>query len=273
MASTTTTNAQAQGTQRSGLTRRVVPCLDIDSGRVVKGTRFLNLRDVGDPVELAMRYEAEGADELVLLDITAASDAREAALDVLRRAAGRVFIPVTLGGGMRSISDVRAALTAGADKVSLNSAAVARPELLTEAARAFGSQCVVLAVDVRRVSPSAALPSGWEVVTHGGRRPTGRDALAWMREGYERGAGELLLTSMDRDGTQDGYDLELVAAVTAAVPLPLIASGGAGSPEHLRAVLMAGADAALAASIFHDGRFSVGEVKAFLAAAGLAVRR
>jgi imidazole glycerol-phosphate synthase subunit HisF len=251
------------------LTKRIVPCLDIDSGRVVKGTQFLNLRDVGDPVELAERYEREGADELVLLDITAASDARAAALDVLRRAAGRVFIPVTLGGGMRTVADMRAALNAGADKVSINSAAVERPELIAEAARAFGSQCVVLAVDVR----CGATPSGWEVVTHGGRRPTGRDALAWMREGVERGAGEILLTSMDRDGTQDGYDLALLRATSAAVSLPLIASGGAGQPEHLRAALAAGADAALGASIFHDRLYSVGAVKEYLAAAGLAVRR
>ncbi len=251
------------------LTKRIIPCLDIDNGRVVKGTRFVNLRDVGDPVELAERYEREGADELVLLDITAASDARAAALDVLRRAAGRVFIPVTLGGGMRSVADVRAALMAGADKVALNSAAVARPELITEAARAFGSQCVVLAVDVRR----SATPSGWEVVTHGGRRPTGRDALDWMGEGARRGAGEILLTSMDRDGTGDGYDLALLAAVSAAVPLPLIASGGAGGAEHLRAAFAAGADAALAASIFHDGRTSVGAVKAALADYGVEVRQ
>ncbi len=254
------------------LTKRIVPCLDIDAGRVVKGTRFLNLRDIGDPVELAERYEAEGADELVLLDITAASDARAAALDVLRRAAGRVFIPVTLGGGMRVVPDMRAALNAGADKVSVNTAAVERPELLSEAARAFGRQCVVLAVDVRR-NATEQTPSGWEVVTHGGRRPTGRDAIAWMGEGAERGAGEILLTSMDRDGTQSGYDLELLEAVSAAVPLPLIASGGAGGPDHLRAGLEAGADAALAASIFHDGLYSVGEVKNYLARAGLAVRQ
>lgn len=252
------------------LTKRIVPCLDIDAGRVVKGTRFLNVRDIGDPVELAERYEAEGADELVLLDITAASDARAAALDVLRRAAGRVFIPVTLGGGMRAVADMRAALNAGADKVSINTAAVARPELLSEAARAFGRQCVVLAVDVRRTGATA---SGWEVVTHGGRRPTGMDAVAWIRQGAERGAGEVLLTSMDRDGTGQGYDLELLAAVSAAVPLPLIASGGAGSAEHLRDALAAGADAALAASIFHDRVYSVGEVKRALADAGMAVRR
>ena len=254
------------------LTKRIVPCLDIDAGRVVKGTRFRNLRDIGDPVELAERYEAEGADELVLLDITAASDARAAALDVLRRAAGRVFIPVTLGGGMRAVADMRAALNAGADKVSINTAAVDRPALLSEAARAFGRQCVVLAVDVRR-NVKAQTPSGWEVVTHGGRRPTGRDAIAWMREGAERGAGEILLTSMDRDGTQSGYDVELLHTVSAAIPLPLIASGGAGTPDHLRAGLAAGADAALAASIFHDGLYTVGQVKAHLAQAGLAVRR
>jgi len=251
------------------LAKRIVPCLDIDAGRVVKGTCFVNLRDIGDPVALAERYEQEGADELVLLDITAASDARAAALDVLRRAAGRVFIPVTLGGGMRTIQDMRAALMAGADKVSVNTAAVARPELIGEAARAFGSQCVVLAVDVRR---SPAAPSGWEVVTHGGRRPTAMDAIAWMRAGAERGAGELLVTSMDRDGTRDGYDLELLAAISTAVTLPLIASGGAGSPEHMRAALAAGADAALAASIFHDGEYGVGEVKRYLADTGIAVR-
>ncbi|HLZ23807.1 MAG TPA: imidazole glycerol phosphate synthase subunit HisF [Ktedonobacterales bacterium] len=252
------------------LTKRIIPCLDIAAGRVVKGTRFLHLRDVGDPVELAERYEAEGADELVLLDITAANDARAAALDVLRRAAGRVFIPVTLGGGMRSVADMRAALNAGADKVSINTAAVANPTLISDAARAFGTQCVVLAVDVRR---SGAAPSGWEVVTHGGRQPTGRDALAWLREGAGRGAGEILLTSMDRDGTHSGYDLELLAATSAAVSLPLIASGGAGSPDHLCAALRAGADAALAASIFHDGLFTIGETKDALASAGLAVRR
>lgn len=251
------------------LTRRVIPCLDIDAGRVVKGQSFVNLRDVGDPVELAERYEAEGADELTLLDITAASDSRAAALETLRRAAGRVFIPVTLGGGMRTVADMRAALHAGADKVSINTAAVERPELITEAARAFGCQCVVLAVDVRR----SATPSGWEVVTHGGRRPTGRDAIAWLREGAERGAGEVLLTSMDRDGAQNGYDLDLLRAASAAIPIPLIASGGAGQPDDLAEALQAGADAALAASIFHDRRYTVGEVKARLSERGLAVRR
>jgi len=250
------------------LTQRIIPCLDIDAGRVVKGQRFVNLRDVGDPVELATRYEAEGADELTLLDITAASDGRAAALETLRRAAGRVFIPVTLGGGMRTVEDMRAALHAGADKVSVNTAAVERPELISEAARAFGSQCVVLAVDARR----GATPSGWEVVTHGGRQPTGRDAIAWLREGADRGAGEALLTSMDRDGEQSGYDLDLLRAASAALCIPLIASGGAGQPDDLAEALLAGADAALAASIFHDRRYSVGAVKARLRERGLAVR-
>ena len=251
------------------LTRRLIPCLDIDAGRVVKGQSFVNLRDGGDPVELAERYEAEGADELTLLDITAASDGRGAALETLRRAAGRVFIPVTLGGGMRTVADMRAALHAGADKVSINTAAVERPALIAEAAEAFGCQCVVLAADVRR---SSATVSGWEVVTHGGRRPTGRDAIAWLREGAERGAGEILLTSMDRDGAQSGYDLDLLRAASAAISIPLIASGGAGKPDDLGAALEAGADAALAASIFHDRRYSVGEVKARLRESGLAVR-
>lgn len=250
------------------LTQRIIPCLDIDAGRVVKGRQFVNLRDVGDPVELAKRYEAEGADELTLLDITAASEGREAALATLRRAAGHVFIPVTLGGGMRTIADMRAALRAGADKVSVNTAAVERPALLNEAAQAFGRQCVVLAADVRR----GATASGWEVVTHGGRRATGRDAIEWLSEGAERGAGEILLTSMDRDGGQAGYDLDLLRAASAAVSVPLIASGGAGQPDDLTAALRAGADAALAASIFHDRRYTVGEVKARLRASGLAVR-
>ena len=250
------------------LTQRIIPCLDIDAGRVVKGRQFINLRDVGDPVELAERYEAEGADELTLLDITAASEGREAALATLRRAAGHVFIPVTLGGGMRTVADMRAALRAGADKVSVNTAAVERPALLSEAAQAFGRQCVVLAADVRR----GATASGWEVVTHGGRRATGRDAITWLREGAERGAGEILLTSMDRDGGQVGYDLDLLRAASAAVSVPLIASGGAGQPDDLAAALRAGADAALAASIFHDRRYTVGEVKARLRESGLAVR-
>ncbi len=250
------------------LTRRVIPCLDIDRGRVVKGVNFASLRDVGDPVELAERYEAEGADELTLLDITAASEGRASALEVLRQAAGRVFIPVTLGGGMRTVNDMRAALHAGADKVSMNTAAVERPELISEAARAFGCQCVVLAVDVRR----GATESGWEVVTHGGRRPTGRDAIAWLRESADRGAGEVLLTSMDRDGAQTGYDLDLLRAASAAISLPLIASGGAGNPDDLADALAAGADAALAASIFHDQRYTVGDVKARLAERGLMVR-
>lgn len=250
------------------LTRRVIPCLDIDGGRVVKGLNFASLRDVGDPVELAERYEAEGADELTLLDITAASDGRAPALEILRQAAGRVFIPVTLGGGMRTVADMRAALHAGADKVSVNTAAVERPELIAEAAQAFGCQCVVLAVDVRR----GATVSGWEVVTHGGRRPTGRDAIGWLRDGAERGAGEVLLSSINRDGAQSGYDLDLLRAASAAISLPLIASGGAGSPDDLADALAAGADAALAASIFHDQRYTVGDVKQRLVERGLAVR-
>jgi len=253
------------------LAKRIIPCLDIDAGRVVKGVNFVGLRDAGDPAELAERYAVAGADELVLLDISATAAGRAAALDVLRHAAARVFLPVTLGGGMRSVDDMRAALRAGADKVALNSAAVARPQLITEGATVFGSQCVVLAIDARL---SGNTPSGWEVVTHGGRTPTGRDAIAWAREGVACGAGEILLTSMDRDGTHDGYDLPLTAAVAAAVIVPIIASGGAGVPAHLATVLGAGfADAALAASIFHDGEYTVGQVKAYLADAGVEVRR
>ncbi len=253
------------------LTKRIIPCLDIADGRVVKGVNFVNLRDAGDPAELAERYGQAGADELVLLDISASAEGRAAALAVLRRAAERVFLPVTLGGGMRAVADMRAALLAGADKVGVNSAAVARPEILTEGAEAFGSQCVVLAIDAKRTGNT---PSGWEVVTHGGRRPTGIDAVAWAREGADRGAGEILLTSMDRDGTLDGFDLELTRAVSDAVPIPVIASGGAGTPQHLAdAVTIGGADAALAASIFHDGTYTVAQVKEELARCGVEVRR
>lgn len=253
------------------LTKRIIPCLDIADGRVVKGVNFVNLRDAGDPAELAARYAQEGADELVLLDISASAEGRAAALDVLRRAAERVFLPVTLGGGMRVVADMRAALLAGADKVGVNSAAVARPEIIAEGADAFGSQCIVLAIDARH---TGATPSGWEVVTHGGRQPTGRDAVAWAREGVGRGAGEILLTSMDRDGTLDGFDLVLTRAISDAVSVPVIASGGAGVPRHLAAVLTTGgADAALAASIFHDGTYTVRQVKDDLAQLGVAVRR
>src|SRR3954454_14237498 len=254
----------------SGLLKRVIPCLDVDKGRVVKGTNFVDIRDAGDPVELAARYEAEGGDELVFLDITASHEKRETIVELARRTAHDVLIPFTIGGGIRSVADAQAVLDAGADKVSVNSAAVARPELIAEMAEVFGAQCVVLAIDAR------ARDGQWEVVVAGGREPTGRDALAWAREGTERGAGEILLTSMDRDGTNAGYDLELTRAVSDAVGVPVIASGGAGELSHLADALQAGADAGgaapLAASIFHFGRFSIPETKRYLAGAGLAVR-
>jgi imidazole glycerol-phosphate synthase subunit HisF len=252
--------------------KRVIPCLDVDGGRVVKGTNFVDLRDAGDPVELAARYDAEGADELVFLDITATHERRETIVELARRTADNVFIPFTIGGGIRSVSDAQAVLDAGADKVSVNSAAVARPGLIDELAEVFGVQCVVLAIDAKR--RHAADPSaGWEVFVAGGRTPTGRDALAWAREGVARGAGEILLTSMDRDGTNDGYDLALTGAVAEAVGVPLIASGGAGRVDHLAQALRAGADAALAASIFHYRVHTIAEAKAAIAAAGIAVRR
>src|SRR3954464_14807404 len=240
--------------------------MDVDGGRVVKGTRFIDIRDAGDPVELAAHYDATGADELVFLDITATSDKRATVVELARRAADEVFVPFTIGGGVREVADAQAVLDAGADKVSVNSAAVARPELVSELADVFGAQCVVLAIDARRKGES------WEVVVAGGRQPTGRDAVEWAREGVERGAGEILLTSMDRDGTNDGYDLALTSAVAGAVGVPVIASGGAGELHHLADALLAGADAALAASIFHYGRHSIAEAKAHLAAAGLPVR-
>jgi imidazole glycerol-phosphate synthase subunit HisF len=247
--------------------KRVIPCLDVDAGRVVKGTKFLDLRDAGDPVELAAYYDREGADEVVFLDITATSSKRDTVVELARRTADEVFVPFTIGGGIRSVGDAQAVLDAGADKVSVNSAAVARPELVSELGDVFGAQCVVLAIDARRNGES------WEVVVAGGRQPTGRDALEWAREGVERGAGEILLTSMDRDGTNDGYDIPLTTAVAEAVGVPVIASGGAGELEHLARALEAGADAALAASIFHFGRFSIAQAKEHLAAAGHAVRR
>jgi cyclase len=246
--------------------KRVIPCLDVDGGRVVKGVGFVDLRDAGDPVELACRYDAAGADELVFLDITATSDKRDTVVRLARRTADDVFIPFTIGGGIRSVDDAQAVLDAGADKVSINSAALARPELIDELARTFGAQCVVLAIDAKRRDGS------WEAYVAGGRTPTGRDAVAWAQEGVERGAGEILLTSMDRDGTNDGYDLELTKAVADAVSVPVIASGGAGEPEHLVAAVDAGADAVLCASIFHYGRHTVGEVKQQLAKAGVPVR-
>ncbi|HYV16037.1 MAG TPA: imidazole glycerol phosphate synthase subunit HisF [Conexibacter sp.] len=249
-------------------TKRVIPCLDVDRGRVVKGIGFLDLRDAGDPIELAERYDAAGADELVFLDITATHDKRDTVVELARRTADDVFIPFTIGGGIRSVEDAQAVLDAGADKVSVNSAAVGRPELIDELAAQFGSQCVVLAIDCKRRADA----EGWEVYVAGGRTPTGRDVVEWAREGVERGAGEILLTSMDRDGTNAGYDLRLTAAVAQAVEVPVIASGGAGQLDHLVQALEAGADAVLCATIFHDGHHTVAEVKAHLAAAGIAVR-
>ena len=253
----------------SGLARRVIPCLDVRAGRVVKGVRFQDLVDQGDPAEAALRYAGQGADEIVFLDITAAPEERDTDVEWVRRTAEQVFIPLTVGGGVRSEADARRLLRSGADKVGINSAAVARPELVGELARRFGSQCVVLSVDARRNGRDG---EGWEVVTRGGRHATGRDALAWIREGVERGAGEVLLTSIDRDGTQGGYDLDLIGQAVAAVPVPVIASGGAGAPEHLVAALGAGAAAVLAASIFHQGTWTVGDVKRAIAAAGFPVR-
>jgi imidazole glycerol-phosphate synthase subunit HisF len=248
--------------------KRVIPCLDVDAGRVVKGTNFVDIRDAGDPVELAERYDAEGADELVFLDITATHEKRDTMVALARRTADNVFVPFTIGGGIRSVADAQAVLDAGADKISVNSAAVARPELIDELADRLGAQCVVLAIDAK-----ATVGGGWEVFVAGGRTATGRDAVAWAREGVERGAGEILLTSMDRDGTNDGYDLALTSAVADAVAVPVIASGGAGALEHLAEALRAGADAALCASIFHYGQHTVGEAKEHLAADGIAVRR
>jgi cyclase len=248
---------------------RVIPCLDVDAGRVVKGVNFRDLRDAGDPVEMAQVYDAEGADELVFLDITASSDSRETTYDVVRRTAEQVFIPLTVGGGVRSVDDVDRLLRAGADKVSLNTAAIARPELLHEAARRFGSQCIVLSVDARRAEGT---PSGFEVTTHGGRTGTGIDAVEWSARGQELGVGEILLNSMDADGTRAGYDLEMIRAVRAVVSVPVIASGGAGSVSDFAPAVEAGADAVLAASVFHFGTLRIGEVKDALRAEGLVVR-
>ena len=249
------------------LARRIIPCLDVDQGRVVKGTRFVDLRDAGDPAELAARYDQEGADELVFLDITASSDARPILLRAVEATADQVFIPLTVGGGVRSVEDMRTLLEAGADKTAVNTAALERPALIADGARLLGSQCVVLAIDARRDD------GVWRVLSHGGRTETGRDAVEWARQGVELGAGEILLTSMDRDGTEDGYDLELTATVAAAVPVPVIASGGAGGAEHIRAALTeGGASAALAASIFHFGKCSIGEVKTYLAEQQVPVR-
>ncbi|ADG88158.1 imidazole glycerol phosphate synthase subunit HisF [Thermobispora bispora] len=251
---------------------RVIPCLDVDAGRVVKGVNFENLRDAGDPVELARRYNAEGADELTFLDITASAAGRETMVDVVRRTAEEVFIPLTVGGGVRSVEDVDRLLRAGADKVAINTAAVARPELLTEASRRFGAQCIVLSIDARRVVDGPPTPSGFEVTTHGGRRGTGIDLVEWARRGEELGVGEILLNSMDGDGTQAGYDLEMIRAVRAAVTVPIIASGGAGRLEDFPPAIEAGANAVLAASVFHFGQLKIPEVKEALRAAGHPVR-
>ncbi len=259
------------------LAKRIIPCLDVRSGRVVKGRAFVDLRDAGDPVTLAARYDGEGADELVYLDITASVEGREALLEVVTRTAEQVFIPLTVGGGVRSVEDVRDLLLAGADKVAVNSAAIARPELIAEAAERFGSQCIVAAIDALRHEdngPGRNSEGAWyEVVSHGGRRPTGRDAVAWAQMAEHLGAGEILLTSIDHDGTAQGYELTLTRRVADAVGVPVIASGGAGHPDHLRdALTVGGADAALAASIFHFGQFPIPVVKAALAAAGITVR-
>jgi imidazole glycerol-phosphate synthase subunit HisF len=248
------------------LTKRIIPCFDVDNGRVVKGVSFVELRDAGDPVDLAAKYDAMGADELVFLDITATSDRRTTVVELARRAADEVFVPFTIGGGVREVGDAQDVLDAGADKVSVNSAAVERPDLIDQMAAVFGAQCVVLAIDAKRAGPS------WEVYVAGGRTPVGRDAVQWAREGTARGAGEILLTSMDRDGTQDGYDSELLRAVSEAVEVPVIASGGAGEPQHLVQGIAAGADAVLCASIFHFGRYTIGEAKSALAEAGVPVR-
>jgi len=261
------------------LAKRIIPCLDVDQGRVVKGIRFVELVDAGDPVEQARRYDREGADELVFLDITASSDKRDIVRDMVRRVADSVFIPFTVGGGIRSTEDIRWILASGADKISLNTAAIENPSLIAEGARAFGSQAIVIAIDARRVrgrESDLVLESGspnWEVYTHGGRRPTGLDVLDWARRAEEFGAGEVLLTSMDADGTRDGYDIDLTRAVSEAVTIPVIASGGAGTLEHLYQALSEGkASAVLAASIFHFGEFTIAQAKEFLRARGLPVR-
>ncbi|ALM16904.1 MULTISPECIES: imidazole glycerol phosphate synthase subunit HisF [Mycobacteroides] len=252
---------------------RVIACLDVDDGRVVKGVNFENLRDAGDPVELAAAYDAEGVDELTFLDVTASSSGRATMLDVVRRTAEQVFIPLTVGGGVRSVDDVNVLLRAGADKVGVNTAAIARPELLAELAQRFGSQCIVLSVDARRVRDGdVPTSSGWEVTTHGGRRGTGIDAIEWTSRGAELGVGEILLNSMDADGTKAGFDLEMIAAARAAVDVPVIASGGAGAIGHFAPAVQAGADAVLAASVFHFRELTIGEVKAAMAAEGITVR-
>jgi cyclase len=257
------------------LRRRIIPCLDVKAGRVVKGIAFLAHRDAGDPVALAAAYDAAGADELVFYDITASSDERAIMVEVVERTAAQVFIPLTVGGGIRTVDDMYRMLRAGAEKVSVNTAAVLNPALIEEGARRFGSQCIVLSIDARRAAAEAGAPPRWDVFTHTGRdpRPTGRDAIAWAREGVERGAGEIVINSMDADGTRDGYDIALLRALAETIPVPVIASGGAGTPAHLLAGLRdGGADAVLAASIFHFGEYTIAEVKRYLDAHGVPVR-
>ncbi len=264
------------------LAKRIIPCLDVTGGRVVKGVNFVALRDAGDPVEIAARYNEQGADELTFLDITATSDARDVILHIIEAVASQVFIPLTVGGGVRTVDDVRRLLNAGADKTSFNSAAIANPQVISDASRKYGAQCIVVAIDAKRRSPEQAtrrtaqgLPAGegWDVYSHGGRNNTGLDALAWAKEMAQRGAGEILLTSMDRDGTKSGFDLELTRAVSDAVSVPVIASGGVGTLDHLvDGIVQGGADAVLAASIFHYGEFTVAQAKARLAERGIAVR-
>jgi cyclase len=257
------------------LAKRIIPCLDVTGGRVVKGVNFVSLRDAGDPVEIAARYNDQGADELTFLDITATSDGRDLILHIIEAVASQVFIPLTVGGGVRSVEDVRRLLNAGADKVSFNSAAVANPQLIRDASQRYGAQCIVVAIDAKRRAGDdvAARGEGWDVYTHGGRKNTGLDAVAWARQMAEHGAGEILLTSMDRDGTKSGFDLSLTRAVSDAVSVPVIASGGVGTLEHLsEGIRIGGADAVLAASIFHYGEFTVGQAKALMARDGIAVR-
>ena len=255
-----------------GLAKRIIPCLDVDKGRVVKGVKFVGIRDAGDPVEIAKRYDEQGADELVFLDITASSEDRETMAHVVEEVASQVFIPLTVGGGIRTAADIRRMLNAGADKVAINTAAVANPELVREAAERFGAQCIVVAIDAKRVGSDDAQPR-WEVFTHGGRKATGLDVVKWARRMMEYGAGEILLTSMDRDGTRDGFDLALTRAVSEAVSIPVIASGGVGNLDHLVVGIKEGAaDAVLAASIFHFGQYTVAEAKHYLAAQGIEVR-
>jgi cyclase len=255
-----------------GLAKRIIPCMDVDAGRVVKGVQFVDIRDAGDPVEIARRYDEEGADELTFLDITASSDQRETMVHVVEQVAGEVFIPLTVGGGIREVEDIQRMLNAGADKVGINTAAVFNPEFVRQAAERFGSQCIVVAIDAKRVNTEGE-PSRWEIFTHGGRKPTGIDAVEWARRMVDYGAGEILLTSMDRDGTRDGFDLELTRAISEAVAVPVIASGGVGELEHLAEGVIEGkADAVLAASIFHFGEYTIGEAKQHMANRGIEVR-